>query len=72
MERILHQTGVEHEAPQEIPEMKPSDVWPSRGEIEFRYLYFIVAIYYTANRTVEGDIPLGTGLNSTRYLGTSR
>lgn len=36
VERILHQTEVEHEAPQEIPETKPSDLWPYKGEIEFR------------------------------------
>ena len=43
VERILHQTEVEHEAPYEIPETKPIDMWPSKGEIEFRYLYLIVA-----------------------------
>jgi ATP-binding cassette, subfamily C (CFTR/MRP), member 1 len=36
VERILHQTEVEHEAPQEIPETKPSETWPYKGEIEFR------------------------------------
>ncbi|KAG6861347.1 hypothetical protein C0995_001326 [Termitomyces sp. Mi166 len=36
VERILHQTEVQPEAPQEIPENKPSDVWPSHGEVEFR------------------------------------
>ncbi|KAG6828729.1 hypothetical protein H0H92_006917 [Tricholoma furcatifolium] len=36
VERILHQTDVQPEAPQEIPENKPSGVWPSRGEVEFR------------------------------------
>ncbi|CAA7267383.1 unnamed protein product [Cyclocybe aegerita] len=28
VERILHQTDIESEAPQEIPDMKPSHVWP--------------------------------------------
>ncbi|KAG6889968.1 hypothetical protein C0992_003448 [Termitomyces sp. T32_za158] len=37
VERILHQTEVQPEAPQEIPENKPSDVWPSNGEVEFRH-----------------------------------
>ncbi|KAG5642913.1 hypothetical protein DXG03_001884 [Asterophora parasitica] len=37
VERILHQTEVKPEAPQEIPENKPSEVWPSKGEVEFRY-----------------------------------
>ncbi|RDB20896.1 Metal resistance protein YCF1 [Hypsizygus marmoreus] len=36
VERILHQTEVAPEAPQEIPENKPSEVWPSKGEVEFR------------------------------------
>ncbi|KAF9005892.1 metal resistance protein YCF1 [Cyathus striatus] len=35
VERILHQTSVEPEAPQEIPETKPSGIWPSGGEIQF-------------------------------------
>ncbi|KAG6899872.1 hypothetical protein C0993_005842 [Termitomyces sp. T159_Od127] len=37
VERILHQTEVPPEAPQEVPENKPSDVWPSHGEVEFRH-----------------------------------
>ncbi|KAF8159727.1 multidrug resistance-associated ABC transporter [Crassisporium funariophilum] len=36
VERILHQTQVEPEAPQEIPETKPHGTWPSNGTIEFR------------------------------------
>ncbi|KAG6844742.1 hypothetical protein H0H87_004074 [Tephrocybe sp. NHM501043] len=36
VERILHQTEIQPEAPQEIPENKPSGVWPSEGEVEFR------------------------------------
>jgi ATP-binding cassette, subfamily C (CFTR/MRP), member 1 len=36
VERILHQTEVAPEAPQEIPENKPVDKWPSKGEVEFR------------------------------------
>ncbi|KAG5338421.1 hypothetical protein C0989_007305, partial [Termitomyces sp. Mn162] len=36
VERILYQTGVQSEASQEIPENKPSGVWPSNGEVEFR------------------------------------
>lgn len=36
VERILHQTNLEPEAPQEIPDEKPSDVWPTEGAIEFR------------------------------------
>ncbi|KAF8074805.1 multidrug resistance-associated ABC transporter [Lyophyllum atratum] len=35
VERILHQTEVKPEAPLEIPENKPSEMWPSKGEIEF-------------------------------------
>jgi len=36
VERILHQTDVEHEAPQEIPDHQPANNWPSEGSIEFR------------------------------------
>lgn len=36
VERILHQTEVVQEAPQEIPEMQPSEMWPHEGKIEFR------------------------------------
>ncbi|KAF8892115.1 multidrug resistance-associated ABC transporter [Infundibulicybe gibba] len=36
VERILHQTEVAPEAPQEIPENKPNDVWPNEGQVEFR------------------------------------
>ena len=36
VERILHQTQVEPEAPYEIPDTKPDGVWPSQGAIEFR------------------------------------
>lgn len=44
VERILHQTEVEPEAPQEIPENKPSDAWPSHGEVEFRYVNCTVTL----------------------------
>ena len=36
VERILHQTEVEPEAPHENLETKPDGVWPSQGAIEFR------------------------------------
>ena len=36
VERILHQIEVAPEAPQEIPESKPSEPWPSHGQIEFK------------------------------------
>ena len=36
VERILHQTQVEPEAPHEILDTQPDDVWPSQGAIEFR------------------------------------
>ncbi|KAG6837154.1 hypothetical protein H0H93_013744 [Arthromyces matolae] len=36
VERILHQTDVQPEAPQEIPESKPSGVWPSAGKVVFQ------------------------------------
>lgn len=42
VERILHQTEIEPEAPQELLDAKPNDVWPTEGAIEFRYCPFIV------------------------------
>ncbi|KAG8899063.1 hypothetical protein FRC01_010678, partial [Tulasnella sp. 417] len=36
VERILTYIGLAPEAPYEIPETKPSQEWPSKGEIEFR------------------------------------
>jgi len=36
VERILHQTEVGPEAPPEIPETKPNESWPGKGEVEFR------------------------------------
>ncbi|THU99163.1 multidrug resistance-associated ABC transporter [Dendrothele bispora CBS 962.96] len=36
VERILHQAGVSPEAPLELAEAKPSEAWPSKGEVEFR------------------------------------
>ncbi|KAF8636372.1 hypothetical protein AX17_003557 [Amanita inopinata Kibby_2008] len=36
VERILRQTEVQPEAPQEIPDNRPTDGWPSRGEIVFQ------------------------------------
>lgn len=38
VERILTYIGLAPEAPYEIPETKPSQEWPSKGEIEFRYM----------------------------------
>ncbi|KIK09066.1 hypothetical protein K443DRAFT_672103 [Laccaria amethystina LaAM-08-1] len=35
VERILHQTEVEPEAPLEIPAMKPAEEWPTTGKIKF-------------------------------------
>jgi hypothetical protein len=39
VERILHQTREKSEAPYEIPSMKPTGVWPSRGVIEFKCVF---------------------------------
>jgi ATP-binding cassette subfamily C (CFTR/MRP) protein 1 len=36
VERILHQIQEKSEAPYEIPSMKPTGVWPSKGVIEFK------------------------------------
>jgi len=36
VERILHQTEEESEAPYEIPSTKPTGIWPSNGIIEFK------------------------------------
>jgi ATP-binding cassette, subfamily C (CFTR/MRP), member 1 len=35
VERILHYVELPSEAPNEVPETKPADLWPSRGEVEF-------------------------------------
>lgn len=35
VERILHQTEVEPEAPWEIPAMKPAEEWPTKGKVIF-------------------------------------
>ena len=42
VERILHQTREDSEAPYEIPNMKPAGVWPSSGIIEFKCVHMIV------------------------------
>ncbi|KAF5362251.1 hypothetical protein D9756_002523 [Leucocoprinus leucothites] len=36
VERILHQTSIEPEAPHELPDGKTSSDWPSEGAVEFR------------------------------------
>lgn len=35
VERILHQIDVKPEAPDEVPDTKPSQEWPATGAIEF-------------------------------------
>jgi ATP-binding cassette subfamily C (CFTR/MRP) protein 1 len=35
VERIIHQTEVQSEAPDEQPETEPTEEWPSQGAIEF-------------------------------------
>ncbi|KLO11533.1 metal resistance protein YCF1 [Schizopora paradoxa] len=35
VERILHYVGLEPEAPYELPESKPRESWPEKGEVEF-------------------------------------
>ena len=35
VERILHYTNLEPEAPAEIPDVIPEQ-WPTKGEVEFR------------------------------------
>ncbi|KAF9442601.1 multidrug resistance-associated ABC transporter [Macrolepiota fuliginosa MF-IS2] len=37
VERILHQTNIEPEAPYELLDAKPSSEWPSEGIVEFRH-----------------------------------
>ena len=36
VERILHQTQVDPEAPHEISHTRPDGLWPSQGAVEFR------------------------------------
>lgn len=38
VERILHYVQTPPEAPYEIETTKPSDLWPSNGEVEFRWV----------------------------------
>ena len=38
VERILHYVELPPEAPNELPDTKPADVWPSQGQVEFRYV----------------------------------
>ena len=44
VERILYYVNLTPEAPNEIPEKKPSEEWPSEGEVEFRFVPRIQAI----------------------------
>ncbi|KXN89408.1 Metal resistance protein YCF1 [Leucoagaricus sp. SymC.cos] len=37
VERILHQTSIEAEAPHELPDSKPVQDWPSEGAVEFHH-----------------------------------
>lgn len=36
VERILHYVNLAPEAPNEIPDKKPSEEWPVEGAVEFR------------------------------------
>ncbi len=36
VERILHYVGLTPEAPYELPDNKPPESWPEKGEVEFR------------------------------------
>lgn len=40
VERILHYVKLPSEAPTEVPETKPAEMWPSQGEVEFWYVIF--------------------------------
>ena len=64
VERVLHQTEVSPEAPQEIPEAKPSGVWPSEGLIEFRciFIYMLERILINTINIIE-TILLDTALD---------
>lgn len=37
VERVLHYIRLSPEAPDEIPETKPAEEWPSQGVVEFRF-----------------------------------
>lgn len=53
VERILHQTEIEPEAPQELPDSKPSDAWPTDGNIEFRYPLFYCLSHGHLSHTLQ-------------------
>lgn len=42
VERILHYVGLTPEAPYELPENKPRESWPEKGEVEFRCVFVLV------------------------------
>ena len=65
VERILHQTQVEPEAPHEILDTKPDadGVWPSQGAIEFRWDFiFKIIILQVVSWIPLESIPLDTKL----------
>lgn len=64
VERVLHQTEVNSEAPQEIPDAKPAGVWPSEGTIEFRclFIYLLMRLLINLINTIE-TIPPNTVLD---------
>jgi ABC-type multidrug transport system fused ATPase/permease subunit len=37
---VFYATGVEQEAPHELPDMKPSASWPADGRVELRNVVF--------------------------------
>ena len=65
VERILHQTALEPEAPQEIPENKPEGEWPSRGELVFQYEIMCIwlSFPYSYWFSSTGTIRLATAQN---------
>lgn len=48
VERILHYVKLPPEAPIEVPETKPAEMWPSEGEVEFRY---VIICFYMQSRS---------------------
>ncbi|KAF9269001.1 multidrug resistance-associated ABC transporter [Marasmius fiardii PR-910] len=64
VERIMHQIEVPSEAPLELTESKPADVWPTRGEIVFnnystKYRPELDLVLRNLSFTIKGGERLG-------------
>ena len=73
-ERVHHYaTAIEIEAPLEIPERKPRDSWPERGEIimkdiVLRYREGLPAVLKSLNLAIKGGERIGIGTSVENYF----